>query len=143
MKINIKRFDKSLPLPQYKTGGAAAMDLSSRVEMEIPAHQTKLLPLNFGIQLPKNYFALVSARSSLHKKGLFLANGVGIGDEDYAGDGDEYMAALHNLTDKPVKVEKGERVAQLIVLKRDRVEWLEQDKLGQKNRGGFGSTGKK
>ncbi|MBU0979136.1 MAG: dUTP diphosphatase [Patescibacteria group bacterium] len=143
MKITIKRFDQNLPLPQYKTSGAAALDLATRVEMKIPAHQTKLVPLNFALKLPQDYFALISVRSSLHRKGLMMANGVGIGDEDYCGDGDEYRAALHNLTDQPVVVERGERIAQLIILKRDRIEWQEVDQLSSKNRGGFGSTGRK
>jgi len=142
MKIKIKRFDQSLPLPEYKTSQAAAMDLLARVETVIPAHQTKLVPLNFAFELPKDHFALISARSSLHKKGLIMANGIGIGDADYCGDGDEYQAALHNLTDQPVLVEKGERVTQLIILKRDKIEWQELEGLGQRNRGGFGSTGR-
>jgi dUTP pyrophosphatase len=142
MKVKIKRFDKKLPLPVYKTTGAAALDLASREEVEIEAGGVAYLPLNIALQVPKDSFVLVAARSSLHKKGLFLANGIGIGDSDYCGDGDEYMAAVYNFSKEPVVVKKGERVAQMMVLKRESVEWEESDSFNERdNRGGFGSTG--
>lgn len=141
LKIKIKRFDKSLPLPKYQTAGAAALDLLAREGIEIPAGGTKLVPVNFAIELPPGYFALVAARSSLHRKGLTLANGIGIGDSDYRGDQDEYHTALLNFSQKTVTVKKGERLAQLIVLPRPEVEWIEVEHLEHTNRGGFGSTG--
>jgi dUTP pyrophosphatase len=142
MKVKIKRFDKTLPLPVYKTSGAAALDLASREEMKIEAGQVAYLPLNIALQVPKDSFVLVAARSSLHKRGLFLVNGIGIGDSDYCGDDDEYRAAVFNFTKETVLIKKGERVAQMIVLKREKVEWEELDDFSdQKNRGGFGSTG--
>jgi len=142
MKVIIKRFDKGLPLPEYKTEGAAAMDLCARVDATIPAGKVKLVPLNVAIQVPEDHWVLVSARSSLHKKGLTLANGIGVGDYDYRGDDDEYQAALYNFTDKPVAVERGERLVQLMVLKRERVEFEEKKHLQTASRGGFGSTGR-
>ena len=141
MLIRIKRFDKTLPLPQYQTTGAAAIDLYSREKILILPHQIAYIPLNVAIELPKNYFVLIAARSSLHKKGLMMANGIGIGDYDYRGDKDEYRAALLNFTDKPVEVLKGERVVQMLVLHQDRAEIAEVEKLTSPNRGGFGSTG--
>ena len=83
----------------------------------------------------------MAARSSLHKRGLMLANGIGIGDEDFAGDNDEYQAALYNFTDVPVEVKRGDRIVQIIVLPFDRVEWEEVNSHGGRDRGGFGSTG--
>ncbi len=142
MKVLIKRFDKSLPLPEYKTEGAAAFDLYAREETLIPAHQVKLVPLNIAIQLPVDHWALLSARSSLHKMGLMVANGIGVGDYDYRGDGDEYKAALLNFTDQDVVVKKGDRLVQMIIMSRESVEFEELDQFGAENRGGFGSTGK-
>jgi dUTP pyrophosphatase len=141
MKVIIKRFDKDLPLPEYKTDGAAAMDLYARQDITIPAGEVVLVPLNVAIQIPKDHWVLVSARSSLHKKGLMVANGIGVGDYDYRGDNDEYQAVLYNFTNQLVKVKRAERLVQLVVLKRERVEFEEKDHLDTASRGGFGSTG--
>lgn len=143
MKVGIKRFDTSLPLPEYKTAGAAAFDVYSREEVSIQPHSVGYAPLNLALQLPEDHWALVAARSSLHKRGLMLANGIGVGDYDYRGDGDEYKAALLNFTDKPVVIEKGERIAQIIILPRTQVEFIEKSTFDTKDRGGFGSTGRK
>ena len=143
MKIGIKRFDKSLPLPEYKTKDAAAFDVYSREEVTIEPHTVGYAPLNVAFQLPKDHWALVAARSSLHKDGLMLANGIGVGDYDYRGDGDEYKAALLNFTDKAVVLEKGERIAQVIILPRTQVEFIEKQVFEDEDRGGFGSTGRK
>lgn len=143
MKVKIKRFDKNLALPIYKTAGAAALDLASREEVIIAAGQIAYLPLNIALQVSGDSFVLVAARSSLHKRGLILANGIGIGDSDYCGDDDEYQAAVFNFSRETVTIKKGERVAQMMVLRREKVEWEEVDNFTkQKNRGGFGSTGK-
>lgn len=143
MKVGIKRFDTELPLPEYKTGGAAALDLSARTEVEIAPGAIGYVPLNIALQLPAGTFALLAARSSLHKRGLQLINGIGIGDADFCGDGDEYQAALRNFSDQTVKIERGERIVQLIVLERTQVELLEKKSFGTEDRGGFGSTGRK
>ena len=141
MKVKIKRFDKSLPLPAYKTAGAAALDLASREDMTIKAGETAYIPLNIALQVPEDAWVLIAARSSLHKRGLFLANGIGVGDFDYRGDQDEYMAAVFNFSKNDCEIKKGERVAQMIVLKREKVEFSELEKFETDNRGGFGSTG--
>lgn len=143
MKVRIKRFDSSVPLPEYKTEGAAALDLYAREETTIPAHSIAYVPLNIALEIPKDAWVLLAARSSLHKKGLTPANGIGIGDSDFSGNNDEYQAALLNFTDKEVIVEKGERITQMIILRRERVELEEVKSLSKKSRGGFGSTGKK
>jgi dUTP pyrophosphatase len=143
MKVKIKRFDKSLPLPVYKTAGAAALDLASREEMTVNPGEIVYLPLNVALQVPADSFVLVAARSSLHKRGLMLINGIGIGDSDYCGSDDEYRAAVYNFSKQPVVVKKGERISQMIVLRREKVEWEEVAEFSkEKNRGGFGSTGK-
>ncbi|MBD3250683.1 MAG: dUTP diphosphatase [Candidatus Pacebacteria bacterium] len=141
MKVKVKRFDKSLPLPQYQTEGAAALDLSARVEMKIEPRSIGYVPLNIALQLPPNHWILMAARSSLHKQGLMLINGIGVGDYDYRGNNDEYRAALYNFTDQPVQISKGQRVSQMIVLPREKVEFEELDQFQTDDRGGFGSTG--
>jgi deoxyuridine 5'-triphosphate nucleotidohydrolase len=148
IKVVLKQFDQSLPKPEYKTAGAAAIDLYAREETVIPAGGIGYVPLNIALQLPKNHWALLSARSSLHKRGLMLANGIGVGDYDYRGPNDEYLAALYNFTSKDVVVEKAERIVQLIVMNREPVELelvsdFDKSNPETKDRGGFGSTGRK
>ena len=143
MKIKIKQFDTTLPLPEYKTQGAAAMDLYARETVIIGAQSVGYVPLNIAMSVPENYWVLLSARSSLHKKGLTMANGIGVGDSDYCGDNDEYKAALFNFTQQPVTVERGERIVQMMVLPREKIEFVKVKKMITKDRGGFGSTGKK
>lgn len=141
MKVIIKRIDKSLPMPEYKTKGAAAMDCYVRQDLKIAPKETALAPLNIVIRPPHGHFTIIAARSSLHKKGLMLANGIGIVDEDYSGNEDELKAAVYNFSDKTVEIKKGDRIAQIIILPFDRVEWEEVENMNGKNRGGFGSTG--
>lgn len=143
MKIRIKRFDKSIPLPKHQTDGAAAFDLAAREAVTIPARGVGYVPLNVAIEAPKGCFILLAARSSTHKKGLIPANGIGIIDADYCGDEDEIKAALLNFTDTPVTVEKGDRVMQAIFMQYERADWEEVDAMPNKTRGGFGSTGSK
>lgn len=148
IKVIFKQFDKSLPKPEYKTAGAAALDLYARVETMIPAGGVGYVPLNVALQLPEKHWALLSARSSLHKRGLMLANGIGVGDYDYRGPNDEYLAALYNFTTKSVTIDKGERIVQLIVMQREPVKFVAVDEFDVTNpatidRGGFGSTGNK
>src|SRR3989344_3318958 len=142
MKVRIKRFDKSLPLPEYKTAGAVAFDLAPRVSVTLLPGGIVRVPLNVAIEPPPGYMVMLAARSSLHKKGLMLAHGVGIFDEDFSGNKDEYHAPLYNFTNQPVSVERGERIVQCIFKKYDKAEWEEVDDLGNKTRGGSGSTGK-
>lgn len=141
MKVEIRRFDKEIPLPEYKTSGAAAMDCSAREDATVPARGIGYVPLNIALKSPQGHWVLMAARSSLHKRGLMLANSIGIFDEDYSGDGDEYKAALYNFTDAPVEIKKGERLTQIVFVPHDRVEWNEVETLEGPARGGFGTTG--
>jgi len=143
MKIKIKRFDKTLELPQRHTEHAAAFDLAAREPVTIPAGQVGYVPLNVAVETPKGHFMLLAGRSSLHKRGLMLANGVGIIDPDYSGDEDEVKAALYNFSAQPVVLEKGDRIMQATFIKTENWEWDEVEAMPNKTRGGFGSTGKK
>ena len=141
MKIKIRRIDKELPLPEYKTSGAVAFDLYARVTTTILPHTVSYVPLNVAIEIPAGHMILLAPRSSLHKKGLMLANSVGIVDQDYCGNDDEYLAALYNVTNDAVRLERGERIMQGMVKKYERAEWEEVDDLTNPSRGGFGTTG--
>jgi dUTP pyrophosphatase len=142
LTLKIKRFDRELPLPERKTTGSAAYDLSARVDTKIPAGSFGRVPLNVAIELPEGHWGLLAVRSSLHKQGLMPANGIGIIDHDYRGDNDEYQAALYNTTSSPVVVTRGTRIAQLVIVGLPQAMVLvEVDSLENDSRGGFGSTG--
>ncbi len=100
LTVYFKRFDSTLPIPEYKSSGAAAFDLYARQTVTIEPLNIGYIPLNIALQLPDDHWALVSARSSLHKRGLFLANGIGVGDHDFCGPDDEYKAPVFNFTNQ-------------------------------------------
>ena len=140
MRVKIKRIDKSLPLPEYHTPGAVAFDLYSRVDAVIMSKSLERLPTNIIIEIPKGYMLEIKDRSStLKRKGLYVSTGYI--DNDYCGEGDEILLQVYNLTDQEVKVEKGERLGQAAFVRVDVPEWEEVDKMADKNRGGFGTTG--
>src|SRR3989344_9509051 len=141
MKVRIKRFDTTLPLPEYKTKGAAGFDLSVRITTTIAPHTVGYVPLNVVIEPPEGHYVALVARSSLHKRGLMPANGFGVGDRDYSGNEDEYKAALLNFTDKDVVVERGERIMQVVISPVVHVEFLLADVMGHDNVGGFVPAG--
>ena len=141
MEIEIRRFDKTLPLPEYQTPGAVAMDCVSRIDADIPARTVGYVPLNIALKPPPGHLVMMAARSSLHKRGLILANGMSLFDEDFSGDADEYIAILYNFTDAAVRVGRGERITQVLALPYERVQWHETEHLGNSARGGIGSTG--
>ena len=140
--VRVKRFDKEIPLPEYKTKGAAAFDLTARESVEILPGKVGLVHLNIAVQTPPGHFMMLAARSSIYKKGLIKPNGIGIIDPDFCGDNDEVRATYYNFTDKPVIVEKGERIAQAMFVPITKFTWKEVGNMKNKNRGGFGTTGK-
>ena len=142
MDVRIKRIDPSLPLPRYATEGAVAFDLHARTNVTIPPRQTGRVPCNVVIEVPPGYALIVASRSSTPvRKGLLKANGIGIIDQDYCGDTDEIQALFYNVTAAPVTVERGERIAQALLIPVPRVNWDEVTGFGTADRGGFGSTG--
>jgi dUTP diphosphatase len=143
MNRKIKRFDKELPLPKRQTNGAAAFDLTAREAVAIDPGSIGYVPLNIAVETPAEHFLMIAARSGTHKKGLMTANGVGIIDPDFSGDGDEIRAVYYNFTDKTVIVEKGERIAQGVFIPIAKFEWEEVEKMENNTRGGFGTTGHK
>lgn len=141
MKVKIKRVDTSLPLPEYKTAGAVGVDLYARITTKIKPHAFEKIPANVIIQTPPGCMFLLAFRSSTpFKRGLVPANGVGIGDQDFCGEGDEYHIAVYNTTSKSVTIDRGERIAQGIFVPIEKVEWQEVATMKKPTRGGFGST---
>lgn len=143
MNIKIKRFDRELPIPEYKSEGAVALDLYSRTDISIQPGEVVLIPLNIAVEIPKGYFILLVNRSSTYKLGITCVNGLGIGDYDYCGDNDEYKFPALNYTDQEVTIEKGTRCCQMLILPIEKAEITEVDKLENSDRGGFGTTGNK
>lgn len=142
MTIKIKRLDKSLPLPEYATVGSVCFDLLARKKTEIMPHKTGLIPCNIIIETPSGCMFVVVPRSSTpKKKGLLIPHGIGIIDQDYCGPEDEVKFQVLNFTDEAVIVEKGERLAQGCFVPVEKVEFQEVQKINEKTRGGFGSTG--
>ena len=141
--VKIKRFDKNLPLPQRQTKGAAAFDLTAREAVEILPGTVGYVHLNIAVETPPGHFMLLAARSSIHKKGLIKPNGIGIVDPDFCGDEDEIRGTYYNFTNKPVLIERGERIAQAVFVPIASFAWKEVKRMRSKSRGGFGTTGTK
>ena len=142
MRLKIKRLDAAVGLPQAGTSRAAGFDLASAVDIEIPPRSIRLVGTGLVIAVPEGYFLGIFARSSTPlKRGLMVANGVGVVDADYCGPADEIKIQLLNFTDSPVRVARGDRLAQGIVLPSPQIEWQEVEEMTQPTRGGFGSTG--
>jgi dUTP pyrophosphatase len=94
------------------------------------------------IEVPSGHFLAIFARSSTPlKRGLMVANGVGVVDPDYSGPEDEVMIQVRNFTTKPVQITRGDRLAQGIILPAPRVTWNEVSEIKEVTRGGFGATG--
>lgn len=132
-------------LPGYETAHAAGMDLRANLDAPVTLQplQRALVATGLFIELPEGYEAQVRPRSGLAaKKGVTVLNSPGTIDADYRG---EVKVILVNLSNETFVIEDGERIAQMIVAKHERVEWRESVSLVETERGagGFGSTGNK
>ena len=142
MILNIKRLPSAVGLPEPATTRAAGFDLAAAADIEIPARSIRLVGTGLVIAVPEGHFLGIFARSSTPlKRGLMVANGVGVIDADYCGPDDEIKIQVLNITDAPVKVTRGDRLAQGIVLPCPVIEWEEVSEMTVPTRGGFGSTG--
>lgn len=143
--MKVKIVNKSAnPLPRYETDGAAGMDLRANIKEPVVLKplERKLIPCGIFVELPQGYEAQVRARSGLSlKHGITLINGTGTVDCDYRG---EWCVPLVNLSDKEYVLNVGERIAQVVISKYERIEWEEVEELSDTDRGadGFGSTGR-
>lgn len=142
LTLRIRRLCDTVALPEYGTSGAAAFDLAAASDVTIEPGGVELVPTGLVIEVPPGMFLGIFARSSTPlKRGLMVANGVGVVDSDYCGPTDEVKVAVVNFTRHAVTVKAGDRIAQGIVLAAPRIRWEEVEALRADARGGFGSTG--
>lgn len=147
IKIKIKRLSDSfsdIPLPHFATEGSAGMDIRAAVNSPIVIQpgSIELIPTNLSIEIPIGFEIQIRPRSGLAAKhGIGLLNSPGTIDSDYRG---EIKVILFNFGKEPFKIERGERIAQMIVSKVYHVKIEEVNSLAETSRGegGFGHTGK-
>lgn len=140
----IRRLDPSVALPDYQTKGAAGFDLAASDDVLVEPGAIALVPTGLVIKVPDGHFLGIFARSSTPlKRGLMVANGVGVIDEDYCGPADEIKVQVLNFTSTAVRVAKGDRIAQGVFIPVTRAHWEEAAvDLRDGSRGGFGATGR-
>lgn len=133
-----------LPLPTYATNGSAGMDLYAAVENDfvVSPSETKLIPTGYIIELPIGFEAQIRPRSGLAiKNNIGLMNSPGTIDSDYRG---EIKVVLTNFGKENFIIKRGDRIAQMIISKYEKINWIEVGELNNTSRGdgGFGHTGK-
>jgi dUTP pyrophosphatase len=142
VKVRIVRLDPAVPLPSYQTAGSAGFDLAASADLTVPPGRIALVPTGLVITVPPGHFLGIYARSSTPlKRGLIVANGVGVLDSDYSGPNDEIKIQVMNVTSAAVEVKRGDRLAQGVIQPFVRAEWDEASSASGPDRGGFGSTG--
>jgi dUTP pyrophosphatase len=143
LQVLITRLDPSIPLPAYAKGGDAGADIVTRVDVTLQPGERALVPTGIAIALPDGYVALVHPRSGLAiKHGVTMVNAPGTVDAGYRG---ELQCIMINHDPKEtITFHKGDRIAQLVIQKVERAEFVEVKDLPGSGRGtgGFGSTGK-
>ena len=144
-EILIKKLSKNISLPKYETEGSSGMDLAANIdnEVEIAPGKSVIIPTGLAVSVPKNFEIQIRSRSGLAAKNqISVLNAPGTIDADYRG---ELKVILINLSDKVFKVEKGLRIAQMVLCPIIKARLKEVDTLEETKRGsgGFGSTGTK
>ena len=142
--LKIERLENNKILPEYKTEGAAGMDLCAAIDKPVLLKplERKLIPTGLKIELEHGYEAQIRPRSGLSiKHGITLINCVGTIDEDYRG---EVCVPLVNISDKEYTIEPDERIAQMVIAKVEqaKIEVVTELTETARGEGGFGSTGK-
>ena len=144
VKILVKKFNKNIKLPVYKTSGSSGMDLMAYTKNKIiiDSGKTAIIPTGIAVAIPKNYEIQIRPRSGLAaKKGISVLNTPGTVDSDYRG---EIKIILINLSKESFVVKSGDRVAQMILCPVVKAKLKEVKNLPKtiRDKGGFGSTGK-
>ena len=144
VKILVKKFDKDIKLPTYKTSGSSGMDLVAYIKNKIAINPgaTAIIPTGIAVAIPKNYEMQIRPRSGLaSKNSISVLNTPGTRDSDYRG---EIKIILINLSKKSFIVKSGDRVAQMILCPIAKGKLKEVKNLPKtvRGKGGFGSTGK-
>lgn len=145
MDVRFKRLNDLAKIPTRGSKFSAGYDLYAATDkdIQIPPHSTVKIGTGLAMELPVGWFGAIFARSGIAtKRGLRPANCVGVADADYRN---EYIVALHNDTTETKTVQAGERIAQLVILPCQDIDFKEVDELHDTDRGmgGFGSTGEK
>jgi dUTP pyrophosphatase len=143
LKVLITRLDESIPLPRYAKGGDAGADICTRVDVTIEPGERALVPTGISIALPDGYAAFVHPRSGLAiKHGVSMVNTPGTIDAAFRGE--LQMILINHDLREAISFKKGDRIAQLVIQKVERAEFIEVDSLPgtERGEGGFGSTGK-
>lgn len=142
LEVLLQRLDPELPVPSYAHPGDAGADLVARVDVVIPPQGRATVPTGTSIALPDGYAAFVHPRSGLAARhGLTIVNAPGTVDAGYRG---EIAVTLLNTDgEHPIELRRGDRIAQLVVQKVERVRFVEVERLPGSHRGegGFGSSG--
>ena len=144
LEILVKKLDKNIKLPSYKTSGSSGMDLVAYIKSKIiiKSGKTVIIPTGIAVAIPKNYEIQIRPRSGLAaKKSISVLNTPGTIDSDYRG---EIKIILINLSKKSYVVKSGDRVAQMILCPVAKGKLREVKNLPKtvRDKGGFGSTGK-
>lgn len=143
--LKIKIINKSTnPLPKYQTEGSSGLDLHANLDKSITLNKNDivLVPTGLFIEIPDGYEAQIRSRSSLAlKNGIFCLNSPATIDSDYRG---ELKIILASLTDTPFTINHGDRIAQMVFAKVEKIDFEEVDSISDTKRGegGFGSTNK-
>jgi len=143
LQVLITRLDESIPLPRYAKGGDAGADICTRVDVTIEPGERALVPTGISIALPDGYAAFVHPRSGLAiKHGVSMVNTPGTIDAAFRGE--LQMILINHDLREAISFKKGDRIAQLVIQKVERAEFIEVDSLPgtERGEGGFGSTGK-
>lgn len=142
VKIKIQKIHKDAVIPSYATPGDSGMDLHTVEEIVLEPMHRAMVPTGLKIALPHGYESQIRPKSGLAiKQGISIVNTPGTIDAEYRG---EYMVLLINYGSKTVKIEKGQKIAQLMIKKIEQAKIQVVDTLDKTRRGsgGFGSTGK-
>ena len=143
VQVLITRLDPELPLPRYSKGGDAGADIVSRIDITLAPGERTLVPTGIAIALPDGYVALVHPRSGLAiKHGVTMVNAPGTVDAGYRGE--LQIILINHDRNESVSFKRGDRIAQLVIQKVERAEFVEVHDLPGSGRGtgGFGSTGR-
>ena len=142
VNVSIKRLDSSVELPAYAYSGDAGLDIRANETVDIPPHERALISTGLAIALPDGYAGFMQPRSGMAlKRGLSIANTPGLIDAHYRG---ELKVIAVNLDPhETIHIERGERIAQLVIQEVPVVQLIEVDELDETDRGtgGFGSSG--
>ena len=144
VKVLVKKFDKNIKLPVYKTSGSSGMDLVAYIKNKLTINPGKIakVPTGIALAIPKNYEVQIRPRSGLAaKKGISVFNTPGTIDSDYRG---EIKIILINLSTKPFIIKSGDRVAQMILcpVVKGKLKVVKNLPSTVRGKGGFGSTGR-